>query len=171
MTEFASSRYQCLRDDDYGRVMLAVMIFAAMVTGVLIWRFRSYFLPPDRPRILWLGMIGGVFITITAFVSGMLLWWNGALDTSAPLVISAKVLDRSSSATQASHESSHSYLLVSSPQLGATPLTLIARTGYLNFSPKEGQWFPYVQPGAQVAITVGSGALGIPWIRDVEHRL
>lgn len=109
------------------------------------------------PARNWLTAMGEllVFAALTGCLFmwglGALLWWNQARDSSSLVTIQANVLEK--------RAGSGDRLLVEAWQLSPEPIPFAVTH----------ELFQRVQPGDKLRITMGRGALHVPWVREVRR--
>ena len=105
----------------------------------------------------WLAALGEFLVVIALtgclFMWGLgaLLWWNQAMDPLSLVTIQASVLEK--------RVGPGDRLLVEAWQLSPEPIPFAVTH----------ELFQQVQPGDKLRITMGRGALHVPWIREVRR--
>jgi len=157
----ARLRYPLL-DDDYSP-WLPWLGVSLGVGALVVWIFRGYFLtlrtgPETRQRMpLWVTVLWCAALALCQFflTFGALQWWNGAMDRSTPAVVEASV---TKGAFWRVKDGMKFSLTVEVPGWSTQPLRLEVRKPLYEATLDH----PSVQ------LTLGRGALGIPWIREMR---
>ena len=140
-------------------ICLLVAVWAVWVGRKYWWQFVVAGFP---------GWIIACFIAmeLELLLVGTLLWWNGAMDASASILVDAKVQEHRLIPRDSGGDSSHRIFLVDE------------RTGApieLSFSKSRSTQLGMLSDAERmrvddrIRLTVGRGKLRIPWIRRIER--